>query len=331
VTGNAARCNWMSTADVRPIQIPIAIGAMKTGVDRGAQVLDESLRSRLAERDRRHILRRLLESKVVPVTPLEMPDTRRYPGMALEVDAVAEASALLGKEVSQAIQRGELALTIGGDHAASIGSIAGAACQCERLAVIWIDAHADINWPEVSPSGRLHGMSLGASMGRGVPALTDLFNRNPKVRPGDVWLIGIRLLDPGEEAWLQEGEMHLVTMPDVDSMGTDATVAKVIDQIRDSGADAVHLSFDLDALDPLVLSGTGTVERGGFTYREAGRVLRLLRDSDLPVHSVDWVELNPDLDPTGGSSDVAADLLAAALGEDVFHPMLRGCGEHSMA
>lgn len=324
---NSSRSNWMTCANVRPIQIPMAIGAMKTGVDRGAHVLDEALRSRLAERNRDHILCRLLESQTVPVAPLEMPDTRRYPGMALELEAVAEASVLLGKEVSQTIRRGELALTLGGDHAVSIGSIAGAACQCERLAVIWIDAHADMNWPEVSPSGRLHGMSLGASMGRGASVLTDLFGKNPKVHPEDVYLVGIRLLDPGEESWLREGEIHLVTMPDVDSLGIDAAVQHVIHRIRSSEVDAVHLSFDLDALDPLVLSGTGTSERGGFTYREASRVLRLLRDSDLPVRSVDWVELNPDLDPTGGSTDVAADLLAMALGENVFHPVITGCGE----
>lgn len=320
MTIDSSRSNWMTDAPVRPIQIPIAIGAMKTGVDRGADVLDATLRSRLDGRRREAILKRVRESQTVAVAPLEMPDTRRYPGEALQLDAIADASQLLGTAVSCAIARGELALTIGGDHAASIGSIAGAAERCERLAVIWIDAHADMNWPEVSPSGRLHGMSLGASMGRGAAKVTDIFGRNPKVHPRDVNLIGIRLLDPGEEAWLQEGDCHLLTMPDVDSMGIDAAIQHIIARIRSSGADAVHLSFDLDSLDPLVLSGTGSPERGGFTYREASRILRLLRDSDLPVRSVDWVELNPDLDPTGGSNIVAADLLAVALGEDVFQP-----------
>jgi arginase len=311
--------NWMRTATVQPIQIPMAIGAMKTGVDRGAEVLDKTLRARLKDRQRTWIIDRLRESQTIPVAPLEMPDTRRYPGQALELDAVAEASEHLAKAVSDSIARGELALTIGGDHAVSVGSISGAADQCERLAVIWIDAHADMNWPEVSPSGRLHGMSLGACLGRGPTQLTDLFGQNPKLREADVSLIGIRLLDPGEEAWLSEAECQLVTMPDVDSVGIDATVQRVISRISASDVDAVHLSFDLDSLDPLVLSGTGTTERGGFTYREASRIIRLLRDSDLPVRSIDWVELNPDLDPTGGSSDVAADLLAVALGEDVFH------------
>jgi arginase len=321
------RSNWMNARPVRPIQIPMAIGAMKTGVDRGAEVLDASLRSRLCDRNREHILARFQDSQVIPVAPLETPDTRRHPGMALELEGVAEASALLGEATRAAICRGELALMLGGDHAASAGSVAGAAMACERLAVIWIDAHADMNWPEVSPTGRLHGMSLGASMGRGAPELTDLFGRKPKVCPEDVYLIGIRLLDSGEEEWLREGECHLVSMPDIDSLGIDAAIQQVIAQICASGVDAVHLSFDLDSLDPLVLSGTGTPERGGFTHREASRILRLIRDSDLPIRSVDWVELNPDLDPTGGSADVAADLLAIALGEDVFTPLLAmDCG-----
>jgi arginase len=323
VTREQTTLNWMETAPVRPIQIPMAIGAMKTGVDRGAAALDESLRSRLADRGRTQILERLCGSESIPVAPLETPDTRRYPGKALELEAVAEASQLLGTAVSDAIGRGELALTIGGDHAASIGSVAGAAMQCERLAVIWIDAHADMNWPEVSPSGRIHGMSLAASMGRGADELTRILDKCPKAQPEDVYLLGVRLLDPGEEEWLHEGRSHLVTMPDVDSVGVDAAIQHVIGRIRASGADAVHLSFDLDALDPLVLSGTGTAERGGFTYREGSRILRLFRDSGLPIRSIDCVELNPDLDPTGASTDIAADLMALALGEDVFRPVRR--------
>jgi arginase len=312
----------MCSAPVRPIQVPMAIGAMKSGVDRGAAVLDRSLRSRLAERNRNAILDRIHESLVIPVAPLETPDTRRHPGEAVEVRAVAEASVSLGKAVSEAVRAGELALSLGGDHAISVGSIAGAAEVCERLAVIWIDAHADMNWPEVSLTGRLHGMSLGASMGRGASELTDIFGKNPKVRPEDACVIGVRLLDPGEEQWFREGKCHLMAMPDVDSMGIDPAIHYVIDRIQSSGADAVHLSFDVDALDPLVLSGTGTPERGGFTYREASRILRMIRDSDLPIRSVDWVELNPDLDPTNASADVAADLLAVALGEDVLQAAL---------
>ncbi len=310
--------NRLTSVPVRPIQIPIAIGAMTTGVDRGAAAVETTLRSRLADRDRTEILGRLQESQAIPVEPLETPDMRRYPGAALELDAVAEACELLGKAVSASIGRGELALTLGGDHSASIGSVAGAAMQCERLAVIWIDAHADLNWPEVSPTGRLHGMSLSACLGIGPDRLTRLLGDAPKIRPEDVSLIGIRLLDPGEESYLREHDCHVIAMPDVDKAGIDVMVERVVRSIEDSDVDAVHVSFDVDSLDPLVMPGTGTQVRGGFTYREASRILRLLRDSELPIRSIDWVELNPDLDPTGQSADVAADLLGVALGEDVF-------------
>jgi arginase len=312
--------NRLKSSPIFPIQTPIAIGAVKTGVDRGAASVETSLRTRLEERGRTWILDRLLDGIVTPVAPLETPDMRRHPGAALELEAVAEASRHLAPAVADSISRGELALVIGGDHSAAIGSIAGAARDCRRLAVIWIDAHADMNWPEVSPSGRIHGMSLAASLGKGPEQLTHLYGDAPKVLPEDVALIGIRLLDPGEDEYLHEHDCQLYTMPDVDEAGVDATIEQVIRRLTATQVDAVHVSFDVDALDPLIMPGTGTPERGGFTYREASRILRMLRDSDLPIRSIDWVELNPDLDPTGQSCDVAADLLGVALGEDVFRP-----------
>lgn len=315
----ASARNRLTGTPVRPIQMPIAIGSMTTGVDRGASELESVLRARLSERERTEILDRLKSSEIIPVEPLETPDMRRHAGTAQGLESVASACDLLGTTILDTIARGELALTMGGDHSASIGSVAGAAMQCERLAVIWIDAHADMNWPEVSPSGRIHGMSLAASLGQGPDRLTRLLGDSPKVRPEDVTLIGIRLLDHGEESYLREHDCQVFSMPDVDSAGLNAVIQATIDRISTSDADAVHISFDVDVLDPMVMSGTGTKVRGGFTYREASQILRSLRDSDLPIRSVDWMELNPDLDPTGESCNVAADLLAVALGEDVFH------------
>jgi arginase len=248
----------------------------------------------------------------------KLPDDYREPGVALYLDEVVRACEQLAGAVSSAIEQSELALVLGGDHALSIGSIAGAASRCQRLAVIWIDAHADLNWPEVSPSGRLHGMSLAASLGRGPASVVDLHHPGPKLREQDACLIGIRLLDPGEEAWLQNDEATLFTMPEIDAYGPDAIMERVISRIRVSGADAVHISFDVDSLDPLVMPGTGTPVHGGFTYREAARILRLLHRSALPVRSIDWVELNPVLDRSNASAEVAAGLLAVALGDDVM-------------
>jgi arginase len=318
VTDVAGSPNRLRAASVRPILVPMAIGAIKTGVELGAAEIDRALRAGLAARNRSALLERLAPPRSVTVAPLAPGDERRCPGQALFLDEIAEASKSIATHVSAAIEAGALALVIGGDHAASIGSIAGASVAAERLAVIWIDAHADMNWPEVSLTGRLHGMSLGASLGRGHERVVSLFGKQPKLREDDAYLLGLRLLDPGEEEWLTDAGCYVATMPDVDSIGVDAAIQFVIARIQSSGVDAVHVSFDVDVLDPSVLSGTGWPERGGFTYREAARILRLIRQSDLPVRSLDWVEVNPRLDPSGGSVAVAADLLAVALGDEVL-------------
>jgi arginase len=314
----ASTTNRLRAGSVRPILAPMAIGAMKSGVEHGAAEVDRTLRAGLAARNRSAILERLAPSRTVSVAPLEPGDEHRCPGQALFVDEIAEASESIATHVSTAIEAGALSLMIGGDHAASIGSIAGASVAAERLAVIWIDAHADMNWPEVSLTGRLHGMSLGASLGRGHERVVSLLGAQPKLREEDAYLLGLRLLDPGEEEWLTEAGCFVATMPDIDSIGVDAAIQFVIARIQSSNVDAVHVSFDVDVLDPSIMPGTGWPERGGFTYREAARILRLIRQSDLPVRSLDWVEVNPQIDPSGGSVAVAADLLAVALGDDVL-------------
>lgn len=310
--------NRLSTAAVRSIRVPMALGAVKDGVDRGAEVLDTALRARFERREYPELRARLRPSEEVPVPHPSTLDGRLQPGGVLHLEPIAAACAELAAKVGAAIAAGELALVLGGDHAVSIGSIAGAAAAAERLGVLWIDAHADMNSPETSPSGHVHGMPLAVSLGRGPAALTDLCGRVPKVRPEDTELFGIRNLDPGERRWLAGGRVHYTTMARIDAEGFEPVVRATLDQLRGSGVDAVHVSFDVDVLDPLVLPGTGYPDWGGLTFREAARLLRLLREADLPVRSLDWVELNPALDPSGASSSVATELLAIALGEEVL-------------
>lgn len=264
------------------------------------------------------MLARFSESVTIPVETLPSDDERSQPGSILYLEAIAEASQELAVRVRETIEAGELALTLGGDHAVSIGSVAGAALAAERLAVIWIDAHADLNWPEVSPSGHVHGMPLAASLGRGPDELTGIGRCDPKLQPQDAYLIGLRNLDPAERDWLRQGEIYYAAMADIDETGLESVLNKVIERVEASGVDAVHLSVDVDALDPRLLPGTGTREWGGFTFREAAKILRQLRASDLPVRSLDVVELNPALDPSDESTDIAARLLATALGETLL-------------
>jgi arginase len=215
--------------------------------------------------------------------------------------------------VSAAVLAGHLPLVIGGDHALSIGSIGGAALS-RRLGVIWIDAHADINTPQTSPSGHVHGMPLAAAIGRGPQVLIDVA-AGGRLALENLVYIGVRDLDRGERELLRASGALVVSMDRVDEMGLRAIARETVERLLANGVEAVHLSFDLDSLDPTILPGTGTRVPGGFTFREARRLLTLLRESDLPIISADVVELNPLLDPSGGSTEIAASLTAALLGE----------------
>jgi arginase len=294
------------------IQVPMAIGANRPGVDLGAAQLDAAMRSRLAARGFDEVVERLNASRCVDVEPLGQ---AREPGNVetLHVDSIAAPCQELADAVEASVRTGNLALVLGGDHALSIGSLAGAS-SAGRLGVIWLDAHGDINTPETSPSGNVHGMPLATAIGRGPKALTDIGSR-ADLSFEDLVYIGLRDLDPGERLLLRDSPALVYPISSVETLGVAAITYEAIRRLFERGVDAVHLSFDLDVLDPGIMPGTGTPVPGGLTYREAHHMLSLIRASDLPIVSVDVVELNPALDCTGGSLDVAAGLTAALLGE----------------
>jgi arginase len=298
------------------IQVPMALGADRHGVDRGAAELDRAVRERLAKRGFEHVVARLSSSREIAVDKLGTAPESDHPSTtALHVDAIAAASHLLASEVEQSVKAGHFALVIGGDHALSIGSLAGAS-TLGRLGVIWIDAHADINTPQTSPSGHVHGMPIAAAIGRGPEALVEVGSR-ADLHLEDLVYIGLRDLDLGERILLRESPALLFPMSSVETLGIAAVIYEAIRRLLVRNVDAVHISFDLDSLDPTIMPGTGTPVPGGFTYREARQMLSLLRESDLPIVSADIVELNPTLDPTGGSLEIAAGLTAALLGEEL--------------
>jgi arginase len=298
------------------IQVPMALGADRHGVDRGAAELDRAVRERLANRGFEHVVARLSSSREIAVDKLGTAPESDHPSTtALHVDAIAAASHLLASEVEQSVKAGHFALVIGGDHALSIGSLAGAS-TLGRLGVIWIDAHADINTPQTSPSGHVHGMPIAAAIGRGPEALVEVGSR-ADLHLEDLVYIGLRDLDLGERILLRESPALLFPMSSVETLGIAAVIYEAIRRLLVRNVDAVHISFDLDSLDPTIMPGTGTPVPGGFTYREARQMLSLLRESDLPIVSADIVELNPTLDPTGGSLEIAAGLTAALLGEEL--------------
>lgn len=299
------------------IRVPMALGADREGVDRGAAELDQGLRARLSQRGFPEILLRLREAteiSVEPLTPLPRSD-HPHPN-ALHLDAISAAARELAERVGSSVLAGRMALIIGGDHALSIGSLAGAA-QAGRIGVIWVDAHGDINTPETSPSGHIHGMPLAAAIGRGPRELVEI-GASADLSLDDLVYIGVRDLDPGERVLLRQSPALVFPMSSIDVLGVEGVVRETCRRLTERAVDAVHLSFDLDVLDPLIMPGTGTRVPGGLTYRESHRLLTLLRESDLPIVSIDVVELNPALDPTGGSTEIAIGLAAALLGETLL-------------
>ena len=310
--------NRLVGAPVRPIAVPLWLGAERPGTELAPAVLELGLRRRWQRGDRPELLDRLEPAVTVPVaTPPDATD--RLDRRSLEFLAeVAGAGEGVAAAVVAAIAEGSLALVPGGDHALSVGSIAGAALAVAppgRLGVLWLDTHPDLNTPATTPSGRLHGMPLAASLGLGVPELTELGRPGPKVRPEDVCLLGARDIDPGERELIRDLDIWTLTMEEWTDAGLLPGLDAALDHLATRGIDAVHVSFDLDVLDPAALPGTGTCCPGGLSYRETAQVLRRLRAWDGPIRSLDWVELNPALDPTGRSAEAAVALLATVLGE----------------
>lgn len=298
------------------IQVPMALGANKPGVDRGARELDNQLRARLERRGFPAILDRLQPSQRVAVLSLDDAGRReQVTENAEHAEPIAEACERVGDLVRASLTAGNLVLVLGGDHALSIGSLAGAS-SLGRLGVIWIDAHGDINTPQTTPSGHVHGMPLAAALGYGPAPLVELGNRFDLFLD-DLVYIGVRDLDPGERDLLRQSPATVYPMSSIDSLGIDGVVEEVIRRLQRRGVDAVHVSLDLDVLDPTIFRATGTPVHGGLTYREVRRMCAMLRGCDLPIVSVDVVELNPDLDPTGDCAVIAAGLTAALLGEEL--------------
>lgn len=229
---------------------------------------------------------------------------------------VLEVSGQLAERVSQLVAQGTFPLVLGGDHSISIGTVAGLAEHYANLGVIWFDAHSDLNTEETSPSGNIHGMSLGISLGRGIPLLTGLRGICPKIKPEHVAIVGARSLDPGEKAYIRSLGMACYTMHDIDRLGIARVMDKVIQHLRQL-TDGVHVSFDIDSVDPKEAPGTGTPVKGGLSYREAHLALELLFQSDL-VTSAEFVEVNPSLDKNNKTAKLAVELIGSLLGEQIL-------------
>ena len=195
------------------------------------------------------------------------------------------------------------------DHVLGLGSISGASKYFNELAVIWIDAHGDINTPSTSPSGNSHGMPLAAAMGVGENEMIHLYYDNsPKVKPENVYIIGARDLDQGEIKLAKKLNLNLYTMDKLREMGIDKIILEILYKINSSNVDGVHLSFDIDALDSSLVPGTGTPVENGFTLEEAKEILKGLLETGL-IKSMDLVELNTLLDENDTTAYLCIELI----------------------
>jgi arginase len=230
------------------------------------------------------------------------------------LDEILAACAEIGRKVADAGAAERTPLVLGGDHSIAMGTLAGLSSISGPGGVLWVDAHADLNRPETSPSGNVHGMPLAAALGACGFAI-DGFGDPPWVDPGRVALVGIRELDVGEKAFVRERGIAAFTMSEIDRRGIGEVVREAIEIV--AGDNFVHLSLDVDVCDPEIAPGVGTPVRGGLAYREAHLAMELIAEAAI-LTSLEVVELNPILDHANTTGDLAVELIASALGASIL-------------
>lgn len=230
---------------------------------------------------------------------------------------IIKANENLAKAVENAMKNGRLPFILGGDHSQGIGSLAGVkAGSTEEFAVIWVDAHADLNVTETSPSGNIHGMPLSASAGLGDHAFTALYRDTRKVKPENIYIIGLRSVDEGEEVIIKDNGVNVWRMEDVRSRGLEACTKEILDQIERSGVKNIHLSYDIDSLDKSLVPGAATPVANGLEIEESQKLVKNIIETGK-VKSIDFVEFNPIIDEndvTLHSALAMLDTFATALG-----------------
>jgi arginase len=292
------------------IGMPMDLGQLRRGVDMGPSAMRYA---GIVER-----LKKLnYQIKDLGDIPIGRPEVVvRKDTNLRNLELVAEKNALLAQKVDQVVTSGSFPLVLGGDHSIAIGTLAGVAKHYQNLGVIWYDAHGDLNTAETSPSGNIHGMPLAVSLGVGHPLLTNIGGYAPKVKPENIVIIGVRSLDDGEKIFIREKGIKVFTMHAIDRLGMTKVIEETIAYLKDR-TDGVHLSLDLDALDPNDAPGVGTPVIGGISYRESNLAMEMLAETDM-ITSAEFVEVNPILDEKNRTAAVAASLIGSLFGEKLL-------------
>ena len=299
---------------IRVIGVPLDLGQSRRGVDMGpSAVRVAGLQARLEE------LGHIVEDagNVAVALPEQKKEGDPHAKYLKEITATCTKHAEL---VVKTLELGKVPMVLGGDHSVAAGTVAGVAQfyrhQEQRIGLIWIDAHTDINTPETSPSGNVHGMPLAATMGLGPAELTNLFNFSPKVSPENCVLVGVRDIDAIEKANVRRAGIAVLTMRDIDERGMRNVMEEAL-RIAGRGTVGYHVSLDMDWIDPEVAPGVGTPVRGGATYREAHLAMEIIADHGRML-SFEVVEVNPVIDEHNRTADLAVELTLSAFGKKIL-------------
>ncbi len=297
--------------DISIIGVPMDLGQMRRGVDMGPSAIRYA-----------GVVERLegLHYDIDDLGDIEISRPTRGEVARDEslknLEKVSEANEKLAAAVDEVIVKGRFPLVLGGDHSIAIGTLAGVSKHYNNLGVIWYDAHGDLNTADTSPSGNIHGMPLAASLGLGSKRLTDIAGYSPKIKPDNVVIIGARSLDEGEKKLIKQLGVKVYTMHEIDRLGMTKVMEETIAYLSER-TNGVHLSLDLDGLDPHDAPGVGTPVLGGISYRESHLAMEMLEESKL-ITSAEFVEVNPILDDKNKTATVAVALMGSLFGEKLL-------------
>ncbi|HDX9591265.1 TPA: arginase [Bacillus pseudomycoides] len=293
------------TKEISIVGVPMDLGQMRRGVDMGASAIRYA---GVVERIENIGYNVEDLGDICIEREVQINENEKLRNLEQVVNVCHE----LASKVDSIIEKKSFPLVLGGDHSIAIGTLAGIAKHYKNLGVIWYDAHGDLNTEETSPSGNIHGMSLAASLGHGHPSLVNLYGEYPKVKKENVVIIGARSLDDGEKEFIRKEGIKVFTMHEIDRMGMTAVMEETMAYL--SHTDGIHLSLDLDGLDPHDAPGVGTPVAGGLSYRESHLAMEMLAESGM-ITSAEFVEVNPILDEKNKTAITAVALMGSLFGE----------------
>ena len=304
----------LQTKTVNLIGFPMDLGADRRGVDMGpSAVRIANLQGKLEQLGYKVIDSGDINIQIMEKQKIGNPKLKY-------LNEILRTSKILASRIEKALEKDQFPLCIGGDHSMALGTIAGISSYCRknklRMGVIWIDAHPDMNTDATSPSGNIHGMPMAASLGLGNEKLVNFYGFKPKIKPENCALIGIRSIDALERKSIKKINLPVYTMSDIDKLGIHRVITKVLKHFKEN-VDHIHVSFDLDSVDPTIVPGVGTPVPGGLSYREAHLIMEAIAECGC-MSSLEVTEVNPILDNKNKSAIFTTEIVASSMGQRIL-------------